>query len=82
MLNRVNTRQRICVTQILWTHQIGLTKYYFFVFGFWQGADVNNFDLTIGDHMCNKTIYARGDINMALWIVTWMSLATNKSWWK
>ena len=69
MLNRVKTRQRVCLTQILCIHQIGLTKCYVFVFGFWQGADVNNFDLTIGGHMCNKTIDARGDINMALWIV-------------
>ena len=69
MLNRVKTRQRVCLTQILWIHQIGLTKCYVFVFGFWQGADVINFDLTIGGHMYNKTIDARGDISMSLWIV-------------
>jgi hypothetical protein len=69
MLNRVKTRQRVCLAQILWVHQIGLSKYYVVVFGFLQGADVNNFDLTIGGHMCNKTIDARGNINMALWVV-------------
>jgi len=69
MLNRVKTGQRVCLTQILRIHQISLTKCDVFEFGFWQGADVNNFDPTIGGHMCNKTIHAGGDINMALWIV-------------
>ena len=69
MLNRMQTRQRTCLTQTLWIHQINLTEFDVFMFRIWQGADVNSFDLTIGGHTCNKSIDARGDINMALWIV-------------
>ena len=69
MLNRVKTGQRVCLTQILRIHQISLTKCDVFEFGFWQGADVNNFDLTIGGHMRDKAINTRSDINMAFGIV-------------
>ena len=65
----MQTRQRTCLTQTLWIHQINLTEFDVFIFRIWQGADVNSFDLTIGGHTCNKSIDARGDINMALWIV-------------
>ena len=65
----MQTRQRTCLIQILWIHQINLTEFDVFMFRIWQGADVNSFDLTIGGHTCNKSIDARGDINMALWIV-------------
>ena len=57
------------LTQILWIHQISLTQFDVFMFRIWQGVDVNSFDLTIGGHMCNKSIDARGYINTALWIV-------------
>ena len=65
----MQTRQRTCLTQTLWIHQINLTEFDVFMFRIWQGADVNSFDLTIGGHMCNKSIDARGYINTALWIV-------------
>ena len=65
----MQTRQRVCLTQILGIHQVSLTEFDVFMFRIWQGAHVNHFDLTIAGHMRDKAINTRGDINMAFGIV-------------